>query len=222
MILKFNDYIKLNEEIATATLADVLRVLRPDGWEYYHKKNGDGITFSKGDFKVGGNLKHNASRDENRYVDINTLDAIRGQLIADYKRTKDPSTLKKINWNAWRLKDPFTKELKGVDPNTGKKKEDLAFLNSLEIVDQIYKNVFVIKNMDGEYNLCSSESDKTPLLDTWYPLYQPSKTLMGKMCLGYDSEDEDNFGTHLFEIKEDGTLGETINVDYVVESLKKS
>ena len=50
-----------------------------------------------------------------------------------------------------------------------------------------------------------------PLLDRWYPLYLPSKRLNGKMCLGYDVEEEDDdkeeFGTHLFVIKEDGTIG---------------
>ena len=74
------------------------------------------------------------------------------------------------------------------------------------------------------------EGDMRPLLDRWYPLYLPSKKLGGKMCLGYDVEDEyiENldgkmkFGTHLFVIKEDGTIG-TVGEDnyYVVESVKK-
>ena len=86
--------------------------------------------------------------------------------------------------------------------------------------------MWVIQNENGEYNLCKSENDKTPLLDRWYPLYKPSKGLGGKMCLGYeieDFDDEEEFGTHLFAIKEDGTLGTPDEPKYyIVESVKKS
>ena len=64
-----------------------------------------------------------------------------------------------------------------------------------------------------------------PLLDRWYPLYVPSKVLNGKMCLGYEVEDfdgEEEFGMHLFVIKEDGTIGVVGEPNYyVVESVKK-
>ena len=114
-------------------------------------------------------------------------------------------------------------------------------MNIKEAKDEVIKAVKIglEKNEDGEYNLCRSESDMRPLLDRWYPLYLPSKKLGGKMCLGYDVEDEYNagvedeynvensdskmeFGTHLFVIKEDGTIG-AVGEDnyYVVESVKK-
>ena len=132
--------------------------------------------------------------------------------------------------NTWDVKDPVTKELKEYDRETGKKKSEIELLGKIKFVEQLFKNVGIIKNEDGEYNLCRSESDMRPLLDRWYPLYLPSKKLGGKMCLGYDVEDEyiENldgkmkFGTHLFVIKEDGTIG-AVGEDnyYVVESVKK-
>jgi hypothetical protein len=135
--------------------------------------------------------------------------------------------INRVPWEKWcsAIKDPFKSVLKDYDRNTGKKKSDLEMLSKIELVQQMFKNVWVIKNEDGEYNLCKSEKDKTPLLDRWYPLFQASKKLGGKMCLGYEYDDEndlDNWGTYLYEIKEDGTLGETFKVDFVIESVKKS
>ena len=224
MIPKFKDYIKLNESVSTASLSQVLKELTPYGWEYYHKKNGDGVVFFKDDFKVGGNLKHNASRDENRYIDINTLDQIRSKIIADFEVTNDPSNINAIDWNSWDLKNPFTKELKEYDSISGQKKSDIEMFSKITLVEQLFKNVWVIKNENGEYNLCKSDKDKRPLLDKWYPLYMASKMLKGKMCLGYDYDPEDDpesWGTYLYEIKEDGTLGQTFSVDCVKESVKK-
>ena len=238
-ILKFEEYTRLTESKCFATFGDVCRTLEPYGWQCQHKPKGDGITFRKNEFTCGGHLKHNASKDENRYVDINTVDAIRSYLIKEFYKTGDPSTINAIDWNTWDLKDQFTKELKEYDKETGKKKSEIELLGKIKFVEQLFKNVGVIKNEDGEYNLCRSESDMRPLLDRWYPLYLPSKKLGGKMCLGYDVEDEYNagvedeynvensdskmeFGTHLFVIKEDGTIG-AVGEDnyYVVESVKK-
>lgn len=242
-ILKFEEYTRLTESKCFATFRDVCKTLEPYGWICQHKPKGDGITFRKNEFTCGGNLKHNASKDENRYVDINTLDAIRTYLIQEFYKTGDPSTINAIDWVIWCLKDPFTKELKEYDKETGKKKSEIELLSKIKFVEQLFKNVGIIKNEDGEYNLCRSESDMRPLLDRWYPLYLPSKKLGGKMCLGYDveyeydvedeydaedgynvenSDSKMEFGTHLFVIKEDGTIG-AVGEDnyYVVESVKK-
>ena len=50
------------------------------------------------------------------------------------------------------------------------------------------------------------------------------KDVERKMCLGYDydlEDDPESLGTYLYEIKEDGTLGQTFSVDCVKESVKK-
>lgn len=226
-ILKFKEYTRLTESNCIATFGDVCNTLEPYGWQCNHKLKGDGITFRKNEFTRGGNLKHNASKDNLRYVDINTLDAIRSYLIKEFYETGDPSTINAIDWDTWDLSDPFTKELKEYDKKTGKKKSEIEQLSKITFVEQLFKNVGIIQNEDGEYNLCKSKSDMRPLLDRWYPLYLPSKRLNGKMCLGYDVEEEDDdkeeFGTHLFVIKEDGTIGTVDEFDryYTVESVKK-
>jgi len=225
-ILEYNEFLQLNEGQSRATFANVCHELIPFGWVCKHKTYGDGITFIKGEYIVGGNLKHNASKDAFRYVDINTLDKIRAFLIDEFEKTGDPVNIKEINWNDWNLKDPFEKELKGYDKVTGQKKSDIDVLSKITFVKQLFKNVGLIQNEDGEYNLCRSEEDKRPLLDRWYSYYGSSSELGGKLCLGYDDECDGDFnskffGTNKFEIKPDGTLGQTWKVDYVVESVKK-
>ena len=226
MVLKFKDF--LNEAWATATFSQVCKELSSNGWECFHKNSGDGITFKKDEFTVGGNLKHNASKDENRYVDVATLSQIRKKIISDFKETGDPTTINAIDWGTWSpLRDPFTMELKEYDRVTGMKKSELEMLSKITFDRKIFPNVCLIKNEDGEYNLCRSENDMRPLLDRWYPLCQYAKKppINGKLCLGYeyDNEDDlDNLGTYLFEIKEDGTLGNLEEPEtFVIESVKK-
>lgn len=192
----------------------------PFGWRYKLGTGGRCI-FSKGDYTITFHLKHGGSM-ENRKMDVGGLDRIRGFMIKDFEKTGDPSEINAVPWEEWRLPNPFN-ELSNYDSKTGLKKSDVDMMNNVEIVDQLFKNVYVINNQKGEYNLCRSESDKRPLLDRWYPLYEVSKKL-GVMCLGYDVDVEDGkekFGTHHFKIKEDGTLGKTYSIDYIVESVKK-
>ena len=229
MVLKFDEYIKLNEAESKASLSDLLDVLIPNGWEYAHSNGGDGIKFiKKGYSPVTGHLRHGNSKDNNRKVDIATIDYIRDILISEFLKDGDPTTINAIPWNMWcpDLKDPFTKELKEYDKKTGLKKSELEMLSKITFDRKLFPNVCVIKNEKGEYNLCRSENDMRPLLDTWYPKFRWSKKLKN-MCLGYDVEDfnEDSdaeeFGEHNFLIKDDGTLGHTKGLDYVVESVKK-
>lgn len=220
-ILEYEEFV-LNEGVSQATFGEVRRELEPFGWECTHKSDGDGITFRKGTYKVGGNLKHNASKDIHRFVDINTLDRIRLFLLDEFGKTGDPSNLNAIDWVRWNLKDPFTKELKGYDKFSGKKKSEIEQLSKITFVEPLFKNVGVIQNDEGEYNLCRNKNDLRPLLDRWYPLYQASKRLGGKMCLGYEDDcdgdfDNPRFGTYLFAIKEDGTLGEEGETGYFIK-----
>lgn len=228
MVLKFEEYIQLNENESKASLSDMLGVLLPNGWEYAHSNGGDGIKFiKKGYTPVTGHLKHGNSKDNNRKIDLATIKSIREILISEFLKDGDPKVINLIPWERWcpDVKDPFTRELIDYDKKTGKKKSDIEILSKVNLVQQIFKNVWVIQNDNGEYNLCRSEEDQMPLLDRWYPLFNHANDLGGKMCLGYDVEDfdsEEEFGTHKFEIKPDGTLGTTLGVDYVVESVKKS
>jgi hypothetical protein len=231
MILKFNDYIQLNEVVSNASLSDVLNILLPNGWEYSHSNGGDGIKFIKPGYKpVSGHLKHGNSQDSNRKIDPGAIDDIRNILISEFLKDGDPTVINLIPWEQWcqKIKDPFTKELKEYDKETGMKKSDLETLRKIKFIRQIHKNVGLIQNEKGEYNLCKSEEDKSPLLDRWYPLcqYASKPPLNGKLCLGYDYADENvpetKWGTYLFKIKEDGTLGtENEAENFVVESVKK-
>lgn len=221
-ILKFNEFIAMNEGVESViTFSELSKLLYPFGWRYKLGTGGRCI-FSKGDYTITFHLKHGGSM-ENRKMDVGGLDRIRGFMIKDFEKTGDPSEINAVPWEEWRLPNPFNRELSDYDSETGLKKSDVDMMNNVEIVDQLFKNVYVIKNQKGEYNLCRSESDKRPLLDRWYPLYQASKQMKGKMCLGYAVEDmeADDFGENLFEIKKDGTLGEIFDYDYVIESIKK-
>ena len=212
----------MNEGVESViTFSELSKLLYPFGWRYKLGTGGRCI-FSKGGYKITFHLKHGGSM-ENRKMDVGGLDMIRGFMIEDFEKTGDPSEINAVPWEKWRLPNPFNRELSDYDSKTGLKKSDIDMMNNVEIVDQLFKNVYVIKNQKGEYNLCRSESDKRPLLDRWYPLYEVSKQL-GVMCLGYDGDVEDGkekFGTHHFKIKEDGTLGKTYLIDYIVESVKK-
>lgn len=225
MILKFKEYLLSEGVESVVSLGEVKKLLEPFGWKYT-RGTGDSCKFSKGKYIVYFHLKHGNSLDNNRKMDVGSLDKIREYLIDEYYETGDATLIKKIPWKSWRLPDPFDRELKNIDPETGKKLSDVESQKNYEVVAQLFKNVCVIQNVDGEYNLCKSKEDKTPLLDRWYPIYKPSKGLGGKMCLGYDIEDfdgEEKFGTHLFAIKEDGTLGTSAEPKYyIVESVKKS
>ena len=224
-ILKYEDYIQLNEVYCAASLGEVLRTLRPFGWEYRHSNGGDNVTFIYKDKSANGHLKHGNRDDMNRKIDPEVLDRIREIMIDDFYISGDPTMINTIPWERWcgAIKDPFKSVLKDYDRKTGKKKSDLEMLSKINVIEQVFKNVFVIQNEDGKYNLCKSKEDKTPLLDRWYPILKSSKKLGGKRCLGYEVDDmsSHNFGDNLFEIKEDGTLGETFKVDYVIESVKK-
>ena len=225
-ILKFEEYTQINEVYCAASFGDVWRALKPFGWTYRHSTIGDNITFTYTNGRsANGHLKHGNSDDWNRKLDPEALDRIREIMIDDFYENGDPTMIRKIPWEKWcsAIKDPFKSVLKEYDPNTGKKKSHLEMLSKITLVQQMFKNVWVIQNEEGEYNLCKSEQDKTPLLDRWYPLFQASKKLDGKMCLGYAVENmnADDFGENLFEIKEDGTLGTIFNVDFVIESVKK-
>jgi len=225
-ILKYEDYIQLNEVYCAASLGEVLRTLRPFGWEYRHSNGGDNVTFIYKDKSANGHLKHGNRDDMNRKIDPEVLDRIREIMVDDFYISGDPTMINTIPWERWcsAIKDPFKSVLKDYDRKTGKKKSDLEMLSKINVIEQVFKNVFVIQNEDGKYNLCKSKEDKIPLLDRWYPIFRSSKKLGGKRCLGYEVDDMNshNFGDNLFEIKEDGTLGETFKVDYVIESVKKS
>ena len=225
-ILKYEDYIQLNEVYCAASLGEVLRTLRPFGWEYRHSNGGDNVTFIYKDKSANGHLKHGNRDDMNRKIDPEVLDRIREIMVDDFYISGDPTMINTIPWERWcsAIKDPFKSVLKDYDRKTGKKKSDLEMLSKINVIEQVFKNVFVIQNEDGKYNLCKSKEDKIPLLDRWYPIFRSSKKLGGKRCLGYEVDDmsSHNFGDNLFEIKEDGTLGETFKVDYVIESVKKS
>lgn len=221
MILNFDEYIKLNEAVTNVKFYDFEKVLTNLGWKY--RRNGVRCIFTKDGYDSDITIHLDHGDASNSYMKIEDLINFRSSMIKKFIETQNPSELNVIPWNKWNLKNPFKFELKDYDSQTGLKKSEVNLMNNVEIVDKLFKNVCVIKNQDGEYNLCKSESDKRPLLDRWYPLYEFSKKL-GVMCLGYNVEEEDGeeeFGTHHFEIKDDGTLGKIKRVDYVVESVKK-
>lgn len=223
MVLKFEEYILTEGVESVASLGDVRKLLEPFGWKYI-RGTGDSCKLVKGKYVVYFHLKHGNSLDNNRKLDVGGLDIVRKYLIDEYTETGDATLINKIPWKLWRLPNPFDRELKDIDPETGKKLSDVESEKNYEVVAQLFKNVCVMKNEDGKFNLCKSMEDKTPLLDRWYPVYMPSRKLHGKMCLGYEVEEfnkNEEFGTHLFVIKEDGTLGEVYDLDYVVESVKK-
>ena len=82
-VLKFEEFI-INEGVSRASWGEVCKVLKPFGWDCEHKSDSDGITITKGKYQIGGHLKHNASKDVNRFVDINTLDDIRSFLLDEF------------------------------------------------------------------------------------------------------------------------------------------
>ena len=50
-----------------------------------------------------------------------TEDKIREYIIDEFNQTGDLTAIKSIPWKEWRLPDPFNRELRNIDPETGKK-----------------------------------------------------------------------------------------------------
>ena len=225
MILKFEEYTRLNEGVeSVVTFSELSKLLSQFGWTY-KLGNGGRCMFYKGNHTITFHLLHGGAV-ENRKMDVGSLDRIRSCMIEDFENTGDPSEINAVPWNEWNLPNPFDRELEEYDSETGLKKSEIELLSKITFVKQLFKNVGVIKNDKGEYNLCKSKNDLRPLLDKWYSYYGPAAELGGKLCLGYDDECDGDlnskfFGTNKFEIKPDGTLGQTWKVDYVVESVKK-
>ena len=225
MVLKFYDYI--NEVRRDLQFSYLKKLMADLGYDY---------AFTNPDHKF---YKTVIDRDGNPHrlllvthkhhtggtVDAAAFTQMKKNLIDEYQYTGNIDLFNKVDWDYIGTVNPLKSGMLGdIDMETGLDKATAESLKDIEVGDQLFKNVWVITNKDGEHNLCKSPEDKRPLLDRWYPLYKASKKLGGKMCLGYAVDDMDapDFGDNLFEIKEDGTLGNTYRVDYVIESLKKS
>lgn len=200
MILKFDEFVSINEGVESVVkFSELCDFLSRFGWEVKHKSSGDGITISKGRHIVGGHLKHGNSKDENRKVDINTIDKVREYIIQDFIDGDDLSfeAIKEIPWERWNLKDPLKKELKNIDPETGKEYEVEPELNMGHILNKAkvdkalrkatedYKDAVLWKIDDNdensayimsmvnkfgglEYNTCRSMEDRRPIYTKWY------------------------------------------------------
>lgn len=218
MVLKFKEYIQLNEVRRDIPFVYLKRLMLKLGYEYtYNDPNhkfvktvvdkkgiSRGLTLTAHKHHTGGT------------VDAASFTEMKKLLIQEYEYTGNTKIFDMVDWDYIGTPNPLKSGMiKVVEPEN---------TDDYEVVAQLFKDVCVIKNKEGEYNLCRSEEDKTPLLDRWYPIYDYSKKLKGKMCLGYDVDvegGEEPFGTHMFAIKPDGTLGTKDDIEnYVVESVK--
>ena len=218
-ILDFEEYIQINEVKRNIPFNYLKKLMISLGYEYTN--NEPNHKFSKDVKKKDGGTQRLTLVTHKHHtggtVDAAAFTEMKMILIQEYELSGDKSIFDKVDWNFIGTTNPLKSGMVNVADD-----EDYS---KYELVQQMFKNVWVMKNEDGEFNLCRSEEDKAPLLDRWYPLFQASKKLGGKMCLGYEYDDEndlENWGTYLYEIKEDGTLGETFKVDFVIESVKKS
>lgn len=239
MILKFDDYINLYEGVQSViSLSDAKRILEPLGWTFT-RGTGDGCKFSKGKYVVYFHLKHGNSRDDNRKMDVGGLDKIREYIIDEFNQTGDLTAIKSIPWKEWRLPDPFNRELRNIDPETGKKidkkpeqnighilqharmEKDKKRANELyrdaalwkvdhDSENSVYIMSIVNKFGKNEYNICRSYNDRRPLLKNWTTNY---REIDGDILLGKDNMKI--FKTNYHKVNPDGTLDKKI---YLSES----
>ena len=125
MILKFDDYIQLNETVANVSFQELKKTLEPLGYEISRSKGDDGFKIVTPDSKntVYGHLKHGNSKDENRKIDPNTLDLVRQYMIDAFKESGNLTPIKSIDWKHWALTNPLDRELRDYNPETGEKIE---------------------------------------------------------------------------------------------------
>lgn len=215
-VLDFEEYIQINEVKRNIQFSYLKKLMADLGYEYTN--NDPNHKFSKDVKKKDGGTQR-LTLVTHRHHTGGTVDAaafteMKMLLIQEYELSGDKSIFDKVDWNFIGTTNPLKSGMVKV--------EDEADYSDYEVVQKMFKNVCVIKNEDGEFNLCKSEEDKKPLLDRWYPLYQASKRLGGKMCLGYEDDcdgdfENPRFGTYLFAIKEDGTLGKEGETGYFIK-----
>lgn len=230
MILKFSEYCKLNEGTQSiVSLSELLKYIEPGGWEYI-RCGGDSVKFKKGKYTVKGNLKHGHSIDANRMVDIKTINYLKSFLIDDFYETGEMTLLKNIPWDKWNLKDPFKKELKDYDPETGMKREKEVVLNTgqrlnnekikknIKDANELYKDsalwkidndsddsayIITSTNNTGRviYNTCRSSEDRRPILKNWTSDYREKD---GNYYFGKD--DMRTLDTKYYQVLSNGNL----------------
>lgn len=231
MILKFNEYINLFEGVgASVKLSSLIKILKPFGWEYVRAKGGDSFKFIKGKHTVCGHLEHGNAKDENRLIDVNTIDQIRTYMIEDFYETGDLTAIKNIDWKRLGHKDPLSRELKNIDPETGKEREKELNIGqklnkirnekSIDKANTLYKDcvlfridysdensAYIIMNYDDKgyekYNICKSETDRRPLLKNWMDAY---KEIDGEYYLGKINWNANSIKVSYKKVLSDGSL----------------
>lgn len=234
MILKFDEF--LSEGVQSVVpLSDVKKIMEPFDWTYT-RGTGDSCKFSKGKYTVYFHLKHNASNDDRRFLDVGGLDKLREYIVDEFLKTGDPSNINSIPWEVWRLPDPFKRELKDYDSKTGKKKEikqepnigqklnkakverEINDANELYKDDQLLKvsdTCYIITHVNEKgvlmYNICRGKNDRRPILKNWYDGRTNYKKVGKDHYFGKDNLRD--ISTRFYKVLDDGTLDKVENID---------
>lgn len=92
-----------------------MKIISPFGWKC--SRNGARFKIFKGEYVITFHVKH----DKVLTLDTGGLDYIRTGLIKEFMETGEPDAINAIPWKEWKLPDPFMRELKDYDRNTGEK-----------------------------------------------------------------------------------------------------
>lgn len=238
MLLKFDEFIALNENQSTYTCSMFKRDLGKYGWTI--SDNNNIIKIYKGDKLVYSAHKKHTS---NSAIDIDTMDHVKAELINDFLdgvnndgSGNDSSEINAVSWNLTGRADPFSVELKDYDKKTGKRilTDEENLLKSEEErkikeaneehkddhLERISHNdpasYYLMSHAFGnvlKYNVCKSPDDRRPLMDEWFSGTN-YKRKGGSHYLGVD--DMEALNTKFYKLNSDGTLSDVVS--FVIES----
>lgn len=233
MLLKFDEFIALNEKQSTYTCSMFKRDLGKYGWTLSYNDNVIKI-YKGGKLVYDAHKKHTS----NSPIDIDAMDTVRAELIKDFLDGADNATseINAVSWNLTGRADPFYVELKNYDKKSGKRiltdeenllksEEDrkIAEANEEHKDDHLEKishddpdSYYLMSHAFGnvlKYNVCKSPDDRRPLMDEWFSGTN-YKRKGSSHYFGID--DMEALNTKFYKLNSDGTLSDVVS--FIAES----
>jgi len=223
-ILKFEDFIAINEAKRNYPVTDFIRDMKKLGWTYIDDR-GKGHQFNKMITKSDGSpmtliiTSHFHEKD----IDPKNIEFAKKMLLLEYLETGDDTFIKKAPWDRWEIKRP--------NLNNIAQEIDQDELDKINWANNRYNKVeleplknYIYNAEDGvclmkrtergkvRYNTCRDENDRRPLSKEWHEFFEvgdvTSKIPTGRYfaeLLKQKKPTDPSFG--IYPIQPDGTIG---------------
>lgn len=172
MILKFDEYIKLNEANVNIPYDYMISLLIKLGWT--HKNTHDvQHEFNKTIIKDGKPYTMQMTthfHGNSRNVNPAFLVDVKKRLMTEYEITGDDKYIRMVDWSRLGMINPILDKIE----TEKQEKQEIDFANKeyknaeLFKINMGVKDSCYIINNNGEYNTCVSPDDRRPLLDEWF------------------------------------------------------